>query len=271
MDQIYIKNLEVFANHGVYPEENKLGQKFIINVRLDVNLRAAGCQDDLNKTINYGEICHEIATFLTKQTFKLLEGAAEQLARHLLLHTPRLSHVEVEIKKPWAPVGLPLETVAVKINRGWHRAYLSVGSNLGDRKQMIAAAIEKLGQNEDCRVEQVSGFYETKPYGDVPQPDFINGCVIVATILEPSELLAIMQQLEQLAGRERTVRWGPRTLDLDMLYYDDLITEEPELILPHPDLHNRKFVLEPLLELAPLHRHPVSKKTTREMLKEIEA
>ena len=270
MDTIQIKNLELFANHGVFPEETKLGQKFQVNAILYTDTREAGLTDDLTKSIHYGEISQEITRFLQKNTYKLIETAAEQLAEYLLLNTPHLKQIELEILKPWAPVGLPLETVSVKIRRGWHTAYLALGSNMGDKKSYLEEAVEKMGQIKGVIVQQVSEFIETEPYGGVEQDSFFNGCMKVTTLLTPMELLKEMNRIEAEAGRERLIHWGPRTLDLDMIFYDDLITEDEILILPHPDMANRDFVLKPLAELCPYKCHPITKKRVCEMLSELE-
>ena len=113
MDTIYIKDLEVFANHGVYPEENKLGQKFVISADLSVDVRMAGLTDELEYSVNYGEVSHTIQDFLQKHTFKLIEAAAEGLAAELFCRYPLIRALRLEIQKPWAPVGLPLRTVYV--------------------------------------------------------------------------------------------------------------------------------------------------------------
>ncbi len=268
MDTIQIKHLEVFGNHGVFPEETKLGQKFLVNAVLYTETREAGMTDDLTKSIHYGEICHEITRFMQEHTYLLIEAAAERLAEHLLLHTPRLAKLEVEIQKPWAPIGLPLESVSVKITREWHQAYLALGSNMGDKQAYLTGAVEKLGQVPGIQVKQVSDFIETEPYGGVEQDSFLNGCMEVETILSPSELLREMNRIEAEAGRERKIHWGPRTLDLDMIFYDNLVTEDPVLLLPHPDMQNRDFVLRPLAQLCPYKRHPVTGKTILEMQKD---
>lgn len=266
MDQIRISCLEVFGNHGVFPEETKLGQKFLVNATLYTDTRKAGLTDDLKQSIHYGEVCHEITGFLRENTYKLIESAAERLAEHLLLKNPRLRRLDLEILKPWAPIGLPLQTVSVCISRGWHEAYLALGSNLGDRQGYLREAVEKLGGLHGCRVEEVSDFIETEPYGGVEQGAFLNGCLKLSTLLEPGELLLEMNRIEAEAGRERLVHWGPRTLDLDMVFYDDLVTEDAHLLLPHPDLPNRIFVLEPLAQLCPYKRHPVTGETVLGML-----
>ena len=269
MDKIRIQHLEVFGNHGVFPEENRLGQKFLINADLHTDTREAGLTDEITKSIHYGEICHEITDFLTKHTFRLIESAAEHLAEHLLLNTPRLWEIELEILKPWAPIGLPLESVSVRIKRGWHKAYLSIGSNLGDKRAYLLEAQEKLAQVKGIRNLRASSLIETEPYGGVEQDAFLNGALALETILEPMELLKEMNRIEAEAGRERIIHWGPRTLDLDLIFYDDLVTEDARLLLPHPDMQNRSFVLEPLAELCPWKRHPLTGKTVQEMLKEL--
>lgn len=269
MDEIRINHLEVFGNHGVFPEETRLGQKFLVNAVLYTKTREAGLTDDLTKSIDYGEISHRITCFLRDNTYCLIESAAEHLAGELLLNVPRLCAVELEILKPWAPIGLPLESVSVKIRRGWHRAYLALGSNLGDKQGYLNEAVEKLKQTAGIRVRKVSEWMETKPYGGVEQDDFLNGCLEAETMLEPFELLAEMNRIEAEAGRERTIHWGPRTLDLDLIFYDDAVIEDPQLIVPHPDLENREFVLRPLLELCPCLHHPVTGKTVRQMLAEL--
>ena len=120
------------------------------------------------------------------------------------------------------------------------------------------------------RVEKVSSYLVTEPYGGVEQDDFLNACLCLKTFLSPSELLARLHEIEAAAHRERIVRWGPRTLDLDILMYDDLVMETEDLIIPHVEMHLREFVLRPLSEIAPGKRHPVYGKTVTELLRELE-
>ncbi|MCC8122633.1 MAG: 2-amino-4-hydroxy-6-hydroxymethyldihydropteridine diphosphokinase [Oscillospiraceae bacterium] len=260
-DKIHIKDLEVFCNHGVFPEENKLGQKFLVSAVLFTDTRAAGLSDDLEKSINYGDISHQMHDFLQKNTYRLLERAVEELAAHLLKTTPRLECIQIELKKPWAPIGLPLAYASVEIERSWHTAYLGLGSNMGDTRKYIEDAVHALAQMDDCRVEAVSEWIVTKPYGVADQDDFLNGCLQLRTLLPPRELLGRLHTLEHAAGRTRTRPWGPRTLDLDILLYDDLVMHTPELTIPHADMHHRAFVLQPMAEIAPYTLHPLLKKT----------
>lgn len=270
LDKIIIKNLEIFAKHGVFPEENILGQKFLVSAVLYTDTRKAGKTDDLTASIHYGEVCQSIDAYMRIHTCQLLERAAESLAEELLLSIPRLEKIELEIKKPWAPIGLPLETVSVEILRQWHTAYIALGSNLGEKKRYLEDAVASLNQLPLARVEKVSNYYVTPPYGVKEQDDFLNACLELRTLLTPEELLEALQALEQAAGRERTIHWGPRTLDLDVLFYDDLVLESEKLCIPHVEMQKRKFVLEPLHDIAPYKRHPVYGKTVREMLEELE-
>lgn len=270
-DQIKITDLEVFANHGVFPEENKLGQKFLISAVLYTDTRKAGKTDDLTASIHYGEVSAFITKYMKEHTYQLLERVAETLAKEMLKSISGLCKIDLEIKKPWAPVGLPLKTVSVKISREWHTTYIALGSNIGDSETYLNEAVEKIGQIPTCTVEKVSSYLVTEPYGVTDQPDFLNACLKMRTLLYPEELLKELNRIEKEAGRERIIHWGPRTLDLDILLYDDIVLEEDDLCIPHVEMHKRSFVLEPLAEIAPYKRHPVYGKTVREMLEEIQA
>lgn len=269
MDKITIKNLEIFANHGVFPEENALGQKFIVTATLYTDTRKAGKTDDLTASIHYGEVSHFITKFLKENTYQLLERAVEALAEELLLTLPALHKVALEIKKPWAPIGLPLETVSVEIERGWHTAYIALGSNMGDKKKFLDDAVNSINSICCCNVEKVSSYLETEPYGVTDQDVFLNACLKLKTLLTPMELLNELHRIEQKAHRERLIHWGPRTLDLDIIFYDDMIYSDNDLCIPHVEMHKRYFVLKPLHEIAPYMHHPCTGKTVHEMLEDI--
>lgn len=269
MDKIEIRDLEIFANHGVFPEETALGQKFVVSAVMYTETRPAGLADDLSASINYGEVSHMITDFLQKNTYKLLEAAVENLAELLLLSLPLLKKITLRIEKPWAPVGLPLKTVAVEITRGWHTAYVAFGSNMGDKKKYLDNAIQGLRDMKEIVVEKVSEYLVTEPYGGVEQDDFLNGAIEAETSLSPDALLHKLHAIEQEAGRERKIHWGPRTLDLDILLYDHEIIDTEKLTIPHIDMQNRQFVLEPLSQLAPAYMHPVLHKTISQLLAEL--
>lgn len=150
-----------------------------------------------------------------------------------------------------------------------HHAYIGFGSNLGDRLKNCRTAIEALAELPTCRLLSTSSFYETDPVGLVEQPSFINGVVLLETVEDAHRLLRQMLTIEISLGRIRTLKWGPRSIDLDLLFYDDLIIDSPELCVPHPFLHERRFVLEPLHEISPNFRHPSLGKTVAELLDDL--
>lgn len=269
MDKINIKNLEVFARHGVLPEENVLGQKFLISTSLYMDLSGAGKTDDIVKTLDYAEICRAIKSFVENNTFKLIETVAERLAAMLLTKYHPLQRVWLEVKKPWAPIVMPCETISVEIDRSRHTAYIALGSNIGDRESYLRFAISELEKAQNCRVLTVSSFINTKPQGFTEQDDFLNGCLKLETLMTPFELLGLLLDIEKKAGRVRDVRWGPRTLDLDIIFYDDIVMSDKTLRIPHAQAHKREFVLAPLCEIAPGLLHPALNKTVEEMLEEL--
>lgn len=270
MDEIRIENLEVYAYHGVFPEENEKGQPFFVNATLYTDTRAAGLADELTLSTHYGEVSHFITKWMQEHTYKLIETVAENVAREVLLQYPLVRALDLEIRKPEAPIGLPFESVSVRIHRGWHKAYLSIGSNMGDREQYINGAITALKNEKSVRVEKVSQLLNTKPYGGVEQQDFLNGAIEISTLLPPEELLDLLHKIEAAADRKRELRWGPRTLDLDIVFYDKLVYESEDLIIPHVDMENRYFVLKPLSELIPNYRHPILQKTVSQLLKAVD-
>lgn len=268
-DFIKIANLKVFAHHGVFPEETRDGQDFYVNAKLFLDCRKAGKTDNLSDSLNYGEVSHFITDFLQDHTYKLIESVAEQLAEAMLLSMPVLKGVEIELCKPDAPIGLPFENVSVTMKRQWHEVYLAVGSNLGDKNAYIGNGIDELRRIKEIKEVRVSELLVTKPYGGVEQDDFVNGAIALKTLLSPQELLEKLHEIEQHANRERIIHWGPRTLDLDIIFYDKLVYEDENLIIPHIDMQNRDFVLKPLAELCPNYRHPVFGKTVSQLLGEL--
>lgn len=269
LDEIHICNLEVFANHGVYPEENVLGQKFVLDVFLYLDTSKAGQSDALDDSINYGQVAAYLEQEMKSQNDKLLERIAERLARGVLKTYPLVRTVSMEVKKPWAPVMRHIDYASVKIQRGWHTAFIGVGSNMGDRQGYLDLARKELEEDENMRSFYAADVIETEPYGYKNQDRFLNTVYQVETTLSPMELLLRLQEIEQEANRVRKIHWGPRTLDLDILLYDDQILCQKELVIPHPEIQKRMFVLEPLCQLNPYGVHPLFRKRFCDLKEEL--
>ncbi len=265
-DYIEIDNLIIFANHGVFDEEKTMGQRFMVSLRLYTNIAKAAKTDDITDSVNYGEVCEFVTEFTKTHRSKLIEKAAQDIAYALLLKYPLLGAVEVQFKKPWAPIGLPLDNVLVNVRRSRTMAYISLGSNTGDKKGYLDFAVEELKENKYCNVLKVSEYIETKPVGGVAQDDFLNACAEVETVLPPYEFLDLLNAVENKAGRTREIHWGPRTLDLDILLYGDEIITGERLTVPHIEMTKREFVLKPLCSIAPYAYHPTKREYASELL-----
>jgi 2-amino-4-hydroxy-6-hydroxymethyldihydropteridine diphosphokinase len=150
------------------------------------------------------------------------------------------------------------------------QVYIGFGSNMGDSLSICRAAVELLGADASVQVTRVSSLYRSKPVGMVDQDWFINGVVQCGTVLDPHALLGFLQGIEARFGRTRFIRWGPRTLDLDILACGTQEVYSSVLTIPHPRLHERLFVLAPLAEIAPTWTHPSLKQTARELLAALE-
>lgn len=147
-----------------------------------------------------------------------------------------------------------------------HIVYIGFGSNLGDRISHCQKALDCVESSKGSELSRISSFYLTEPVGFKEQGWFVNGVAEVLTQLSSAGFLKLLHDIEHKMGRKRTIRWGPRTIDVDILFFDDEIIREKDLIVPHPRMHERRFVLEPLADIIPGKIHPVLGKTVSELL-----
>lgn len=266
MNKVIIKNLECFGKHGVLKEENILGQKFVVSAEM---ITDSTKNDDLTTAVNYAEVCTFITKYVSENIFKLIETLAEHMALEILKKF-KVNEIKLRIEKPFAPVGLPLETVAVEVEKKWSTAYIGIGSNIGDKKKYLDMCISYLKENNCIKVIKISDYIVTKAYGYTEQDDFLNGAVEIKTILSPLELLYFTSSIENKAQRKREIHWGPRTLDVDILLYENFISYDSELTVPHIDMHNREFVLKPLCQIAPYAVHNGLNKSILELYMDLE-
>ena len=269
MDKIHIKDLEIIGFHGAIPEEKVLGQKFVLSFELDVDLRQAGKNDDLTKTVHYGELAQKVEEEFTKTSYDLIEKAAEEICEFVLLNYPLVKKVKLLLKKPWAPTRKHVEYVAVEIERKWNKVYIAAGSNLGDKEETLKEAIDKIDKRKDCVVTKVSNFYTTDPVGYEDQDQFVNCVFEINTRQTPSELMNTLLEVEKDFKRERIIRWGPRTLDLDIIFYNDIISYDEHILIPHPRAHERQFVMKPMCDINPYYVHPIYRKRVMDISSEL--
>ena len=270
MDKIYIRDLEFIGYHGVFEEEKKLGQKFFVSLELTTNLREAGLNDDITKTTHYGEVAETVKKIFFQKKYDLIETLAEDIAREVLLNYPLINELKLEIKKPWAPVGIPLKDVSVEITRKWNEVYISLGTNMGNKKENLEKAIKEIANIKDTFIIKESKIIETEPFGYKEQDDFLNSCIGIKTLLTPREILKELLSIEKKMGRERKIKWGPRIIDLDIIFYGKEVIEEDDLVVPHPYMEYREFVLKPLEEIIPNFVHPLLLKRISTLKKELE-
>ena len=251
MDQIELRGLRVHGRHGVLPFERRDGQDFLIDAVLSVDTRPAAATDDLALTADYGALSERLAHIVAGEPVQLIETLAERLAEACLAESV-VRRARISVHKPDAPISRPFSDVAVTITRDRPvPAVLALGSNLGARQQELQRAVDQLAATPGLRVTAVSPVYETDPVGGPDQPDYLNAVVLAETDLPAGDLLRRAHAIEAAARRTREVRWGPRTLDVDIIAYGDEVSADPALTLPHPRARERAFVLAPWRDADP--------------------
>lgn len=255
VDRIEIRGLRVVGIVGALSEERDRAQPFEVDVDILTDISDAGATDNLDATINYADPVQMIENIIRNEAHVLLERVATRIAEDILAH-PKVLAVEVVVRKLRPPLPADMTSTAVRITRNRAqlslerrprtRAYVALGSNLGDRRASLRFAVENLSD-----VVAVSHVYETEPVGGPEgQGSYLNMVVGLDTDLDPFALLARCRALEAEAGRVRSVRNAPRTLDADVLLHGDVRIESEELTIPHPRMWERRFVMAPLADIA---------------------
>ncbi len=255
-DHILISGLRAVTIVGALEHEREIAQPLQIDLTLEVDLHDPGVTDDLGDTVDYGTVADRVVAIAVESKDTLLERLASRLADEVLTFA-RVEAVEVTLTKLRPPIDVDVTTTAVRIRRSlWENdapqpnsahAWIALGSNLGDREGFLRQGVSGLGD-----VVAMSQVYETDPVGGPDdQGAYLNMVVEIETNLDPYALLRRCQRIEAEAMRQRVVRWGPRTLDVDIVLYDGVAIESDDLVIPHPRFADRRFVLRPLAEIAP--------------------
>lgn len=269
---VFLQGMSFFGYHGVLPEERKQGQRFEVDAELFYSLDKIKLADNIDNTVDYVLVYQEIKTIVECQQYKLLETLADQLAIKILNKFP-IDGVKVRVKKPEVEMPGPLDVVGVEVvrwsdegkrwnkedffvldnksERAWTKAYIGMGSNLGDREAYLWQALGLLAADPCIKLLKISSFYETKPVGYQNQDNFLNAVIQLKTCQTVEGLMKILQKIEIRLGRERKIQWGPRTIDLDLLLFGCQSIQSSDLTVPHPRIYERDFVLVPLAEIEP--------------------
>ncbi len=254
-DQIMIEGMTFRTLIGVLEHEKVHPQPVVVDLSMFVMPVQASRTDRLEQSISYAAAYERISQIIETEHFNLVERLAGCIAEQLLLDHETLMALTVTVKKPKAPLPGPFNHAGVTLTRSRGdfglstQVDLSLGSNLGDRLDTLRQAVRLLAGHPEIELVASSSVYETTPVGLVDQPDFLNLVARIRTTLDPFRLLAVCQEIESGFGRQRLIRWGPRTLDIDLLTYGHLITHSARLTLPHPRMQERAFVQVPLHEL----------------------
>ena len=255
LDTIHLKDLRFFSHVGVFPEEKADGQYFNLDIDLFFAEPLKAVDSDLlEESVSYADVYDLVEALVSGARYDLIERLAGAVADLLLDHFT-CSAVRVTVKKPEAPIDGEFAYMGVTIMRErkpvfeGKTVYLGLGGNLGEREATLRQALIDLDRHAKVEVEAVSSLYETKAWGVTDQPDFLNAVAKISTSLDPFALLKVLQTIEKRHGRVREVRWGARTLDLDILEIEETTIASPTLEVPHPRIKERAFVMIPLAEV----------------------
>jgi dihydroneopterin aldolase/2-amino-4-hydroxy-6-hydroxymethyldihydropteridine diphosphokinase len=269
MFSITIKDLNLFGYHGVKESEKKDGQNFRFNIEILLNKDNFLSEDNLENTLNYSEVIKLLKDINSSQRFDLLETLSQTIADRIMEMSSLIEKVSVKIEKTSPPIKENLESVGVectldrksvennvkgKLEGSKVDVYMSLGSNIGNRENNIRKAVSLIGGNAAINIVKVSSIYETEPMYLKDQNSFYNIVLQtqVGTELGPFEMMGFLKGIEYGMGRKRIEKkYGPRIIDIDLLYYGEMFIESDFLTIPHTGIERRKFVLVPLSEIAP--------------------
>lgn len=278
--EIHLRGLRAYGHHGVFDFEKTDGQEFSVDVRLSGDFSRAANTDRLEDTVDYGAVADLAASIVSTERYDLIEALAARIADAIAGTITIPCRVEVTVHKPSAPIAHDFTDVTVRaeaVSSGTAcedaqgsgtssdqpiTAVLSLGANQDNPRGQLEDALRAIDRLPRVSVVQTSGFYSTAPVGGVEQDDFVNCAAVVEADCSPRELLASLQGIEVAQGRVREVRWGPRTLDIDIVRLAaadkdidspeaQILSDDPVLTLPHPRAHERAFVLVPWAEMRP--------------------
>ncbi len=258
-DVIWLSGISAHAHHGVFSFEQREGQRFVLDVGYELDTRPAGRTDDVGMTVSYGDVAAAVHRVLIGPPFRLLETLAERVAATVLAFRG-VTAATVVVHKPEAPLAVPFTDVSLTIRRTPLtavprepvRSVLALGGNLGDVPGTLRTAVGELRRVlGEVRVGPLVRTAAMTLPDTPPQPDYWNTVVEVHTRLSAAEVLELCHRLETTHGRTRETRWGPRTLDIDVVAHGDIRSADPALTLPHPGAVTRAFVLLPWAALDP--------------------
>ena len=267
LDRVSVTGIRARGFHGVLEHEKRDGQEFSCDVAMHLSLYRAGRSDDLADAVDYSVVARKAHDVLAGPSLDLVETVAERIAA-AVLEDQRVRAVEVVVHKPQAPVGVPFDDVQVRVVRTRDdavadspppapvRAVLALGANLGDAHATLHQAVLDLAGVEGLTVLESSPVVDSAPVGGPEQGRYLNAVLLVQTTLAPRALLHACQDVEAAHGRTRDVRWGPRTLDVDVVTVSrpdgrGLSLSTVDLDLPHPRAAGRRFVLQPWAVVDP--------------------
>ena len=278
---ITIKDLEIYSHIGAHREEQILGQKILISVEISINdsKRLPSVNYSINNeeqnldnhlSLNYSTLIKEIDHFSSSVNYLYIEDLANNLALKIINKYRYIDHINVKVSKPNAPIRYHYNEISVSKLYQWHEVFLSLGANIGNAYQTLLNVFNDLKNNDFFKNVIMTDIIKTEPYGNKNQDDFFNSVIKCKTYLSPEQLLICINNIESKYGRLRLEHWGPRTCDIDILFYDDLIISTDKLTIPHYDLHNRYFVLFPLSQLCPHKIIPNINKTILQCLNDLQ-